>query len=332
MTAFVPQKAPQPQGRGFFTAIRQGFALVAARARHVRIRYDRLGDYARLLPDAPPRNVFDMKHHYISNDAEALAAYVLTLDAVNFGSGYEADLVREGWKMIDHSIYFTLASCLKHHFATQGPFEAQALAQITPEDCAGLFALPSGNAGREFSGLLSESLREMGAMIARDCNGRFLDFVEAANGSAETLAANLARLPHFQDVHLYDGLTVPFYKRAQITAADLHLAFGHLGRALFSDIGDVTMFPDNGVPHVLHVAGILGYSGDLSARIARGDEIPSGSAEEVEIRACVGLVVENIAALKNMRAMDIDHILWHRSVENALYRTLPTHRTRSSFY
>ena len=137
---------------------------------------------------------------------------------------------------------------------------------------------------------------------------------------------------HFNDAHRYRGRMVAFYKRAQITAADLHLAFGKKGRELFVDIDQLTMFPDNGVAHVFHTDGILEYTPALAARIAAGDEIPSGSEEEVEIRACALHAVELIAAHKGMKAMDIDHILWHRSVEDKRYRELFSHRTLSRFY
>ena len=53
---------------------------------------------------------------------------------------------------------------------------------------------------------------------------------------------------------------MPFLKRAQIAAADLCRA----GVAEFADLGELTMFADNLVPHVLRLDGILVRSASWS--------------------------------------------------------------------
>src|SRR5687768_354555 len=86
-------------GKGrLFDAIREGFAFVAERARHVRIRYDRIPAYADALPGYPPFNVLDAQRHFTGGE-EDTAAYILTLDAVNFGSGFAPAMAEEGWEM-----------------------------------------------------------------------------------------------------------------------------------------------------------------------------------------------------------------------------------------
>lgn len=313
-----------------FDAIREGFAAVAAAADHVKIRHDRLDTYAASLPSAPPQNLFDTEYHFIGDD-EATASYVLALDAINFGSGYKPLMAKEGWGLVNGSIYFTVATRLKTEYEANGALTAASMAAITADDCRRIFALPRAKYCDEFAALCAASLRELGAMVAQNHTG-FYDFVTAQKGSAAALVRTLSALPHFHDVHDYKGRAVPILKRAQIAAADLHLAFGHKGRTLFNDIAGVTMFADNAVPHVLRLDGILEYAPALAAKIAGGTYLPAGSAEETEIRACAGHAVELIAARKGLRAMDIDHILWHRSAENPHYRNSPTHRTLTPFY
>ena len=307
-----------------FQSVRNGFAAVAAQADHVKIRYDRIKAYADSLPSVPPANVFDETHHYLGSE-EDTAAYVLALDAINFGSGYKPLMVKEGWSLIDGSIYFTVSTRLKNEFERAAPWSAARMAALTDEDCRRVLELPRRRYSDEFAGLCRTALNELGAAV----DGRFMDYVP---GTAAGLTEKLASLPHFKDVHEYKGLSVPILKRAQIAAADLHLAFGKMGRDLFPDAGRVTMFADNAVPHVLRTDGILEYTPALAARIAAGEYLASGSAEEVEIRACAGYAVELIAARKGLRALNIDHILWHRSAENADYRKSPTHRTLTPFY
>jgi hypothetical protein len=49
--------------------------------------------------------------------------------------------------------------------------------------------------------------------------------VEAANGSAVALANLLAGWEAFADVSSYEGHSVPFFKRAQIAAAERRIAY-----------------------------------------------------------------------------------------------------------
>src|SRR5437763_14672 len=81
----------------------------------------------------------------------------------------------------------------------------------------------------------------------------------SADGSAVALATHLGRRRCFADTSRYDGLTLPFLKRAQIAAADLARA----GVSEFGDLEELTMFADNLVPHVLRLDAILEFDPDL---------------------------------------------------------------------
>jgi hypothetical protein len=326
-------KIKSTEEKTLFTKLRDGFEYVAENANHVTINYDRLNDYIAALPDIKPANIWDADHHYMG-DKEGTAAYVLILDAINFGSGYKPLMAQEGWDLIDGSIYFTVSTLLKNEFVANGPMTAEMLADISPKKCADILKLDLEQTySFDFIRLCTLSLRELGQTILRDHAGSFWNFVNAAGGSSEAMVEQLTQLCHFQDEHDYHGQTVRFYKRAQIIVADLQLAFAQMGHNIFNDVEKLTMFPDNGVPHVLNADGILAYNDDLQSRVNNGTEIKSGSDEEIEIRACAAHVVELIAAKKNMSAMDVDHILWHKSVEDEKYtkETIP-HRTLSSFY
>ncbi len=121
-----------------------------------------------------------------------------------------------------------------------------------------------------------------------------------------------------------------------MTVADLALAFGGRGPGCFEDLDRLTIFADNLVPHVLRVDGVLRYDDDLLARINRGELIPAGSAEEVEIRACalhaVELLVKELCQKgHDATAVQLDYILWNRGRDRT-YKSRPRHRTRTVYY
>jgi len=315
-----------------FDNVLAGFAEVAAIARHVKIREDIIEQYVSSLPVELLKDVLDAEHHF-TGDAESTASYILMLDSINFGSGYKPHLLAEGAQLINKSIYLTLSTRLKIYFEQEGMMGPQALQAITGKNCADIFGLDIEKPySSEFSNMCSGNLRELGQNIADNYNGSFMSFVDAAEGSAGKMIHNLIKMDNFKDVHEYRGMTIAFYKRAQIAAVDMHLAFKSLGYDLFDDLGLVTMFADNGIPHVLRMDGILEYSASLAGNIDNGEEIVSGSEEEIEIRACAGHAVELMSKVSRLTAVNIDHILWHRSVSNSYYRDAPTHRTLSHYY
>ncbi len=318
---------------GVLDQVRAACAAVAARARDVRVATAAIPAYAAALPVAEAITPAPDPDYFYLGEAETALAYVLTLDSINFGSGYFPYLR----KLPGRSGARTIAAHLRAHFATRGPFTAAELATLTAADCTRLFGQePDGGPVYELMALFARALNDLGRFLLEGYSGRFAGPVEEAAGSAERLVEILARMPFYRDVASYDGLEVPFYKRAQLTAADLALVLGGRGPGTFQDLDKLTIFADNLVPHVLRCDGVLRYGPALAARIEAEEPIPAGSPEEVEIRACAVHAVELIVAeLRRagcaVSSMHLDYLLWNRGQQPA-YKARPRHRTRTVWY
>ena len=320
-----------------FEQIRAQCAWVAEQAVHVRLCEDRIPAFAATLARAsvtPPE--IDRIHHYVEPtlDPAGTAAYFLTLDAVNFGSGYFPFLR----KRPGCSGYFTVAGALTARVRAQGPLSAETLAACRPEDCAGIFEqdldVPEM---AELMSLFAQAFRDLGQDLIVHYRGDVLALIEDAEHSAARLVGILDRQPFFHDVAKYCDVDVPLYKRAQIAASDLALAFNGQGPGAFADLDRLTIFADNLVPHVLRVEGILAYEPTLLKRIESGERLPSGSPEEVELRACAVHAVERIAvALRSqgrpVTARDLDLILWNHGQDPAIKGAGARHRTHCVYY
>ena len=265
-----------------FEEIRDGCRQVAEKATRLRLDQARLADYARDFPVAEVgAATLDPATHYLGHGKDTLT-FVLALDAINFGSGYFPH-VR---KRPGHSGYFTMAAGLNDWFQAEGAPSAARLAKLTQADCARIFGQDLGSpAAAELMGLFAKALNDLGALLLARFGGDAAALVESAGHKAEKLVAILRIMPFFDDVEIWHGHKVPFMKRAQLTAADLGLAFERDGWGRFDDLDQLTIFADNLVPHVLRVDGILDYDPDLAAHIDRGDPLEVGSVEEIEIRA-----------------------------------------------
>ena len=319
--------------RDLFDRIRSGCRSVAERAQHVHIRTDRIGPYAASLPiEASGRSPLDTDRHYLGTEAETVAYFVI-LAAINFGSGYFPYLL----KRPGMSGYFTIASSLADRFRGGGPVEAEPLRATAPETCARWFSQDLNSLPvRELMGLYARSLNDLGEQVVTQFDGRFERLIGAADHSAARLVAILSAQPFFRDEVPYRGLSVPFYKRAQLLASDLALAFDGGGPGRFDDLDRLTLFADNLVPHVLRKDGLLEYSASLAAAIEHGELLRAGSEEETEIRACAVDCVERIGDAvarsgRHVTSRDLDQLLWHRG-QGAEYKAADRHRTRTVFY
>lgn len=316
-----------------FDEIRSACRRVAESASSVRIDEERLRNYADDLRLHPvPEPTLDRIHHYVG-DERTTVAYFVTLDAVNFGSGYFPHLQ----KRPGMSGYFTIASSLADRFRREGPIDPPELALIGPAACASLFGQDATSEPvAELMELFARALNDLGEDVIERFDGQFCGLVDAAGGSAARMVALLSAQAFFRDVSTYRGQQVPFYKRAQILASDLALALHAFGLGRFDDLERLTLFADNLVPHVLRIDGVLAYEPSLLDRIERGEMIPAGSEEEVEIRACALHAVERL--VDHLRSLgvdvaprDLDNHLWVRG-QDLKYKASPRHRTRTVCY
>jgi Queuosine salvage protein len=304
--------------------VRAGCAWVAARAAHVAIDDRAVRSYAAALRSSVPpleeEHAPDPAEGLAAEDRELRAAFVICLDAVNFGSGWWPTIRKRRGR----SGYQTIAAALRERFQADGGWAARALAEITAADIAGALGQDPEHA---LMSLYAESLRDLAAHVAAQHSGSFAALADSACGSAPSFADLLAGWPCFADESPYDGRTVPFFKRAQIAAADVHAA----GIASLRDRDRLTAFADNLVPHVLRVDGVLRLDPALAATIDAGRLIEHGSPEEVELRACAVHAIELLAAELDWWPMRIDSVLWHRG-QGARYKSRRRPRSRTSAY
>jgi len=309
-------------------AVRASCASVAREAELVEIIEERIHAYAAELAAAPPPATDDPARRP-HGDAEATCAYVLALDAVNFGSGWFPVLR----KQTDTPGYFAIAGALE----TAGPITADWLAAAEPDAIAALLGQDGNAAATPFVAEVAGALADLGGLLLARYGGSAAAFVESAEHSAARLVTALLAMPRFRDVADYRGERVWFLKRAQITAADLTAALGDHPLGRFDDLDALTLFADNLLPHVLRTDGVLRYRPALAAIVDGRHELAAGSAAEVEVRAATvhagELLQQAVAAHvgRPVNAAELDWWLWARG-QDARYRQTPRHRTRTVYY
>jgi len=289
---------------GLCDDVRAACTAIAKSSRHVTVDLTALD---RVEPGPKPK--LDPEKHYLDGSVEDVAMFTLTLDSINFGSGWFPTLR----KRPGCSGYNTIAWALTDRFRAHGPWTSRDLRAM---DTTTVAAVLGQEPDHELMMLYAEALRELGGFLGDQLA---LDVIAAARGSAERLAEQLAAgMPLYSDPG--------FYKRAQIVPADLALA----GIAEFDDLDRLTIFADNLVPHVLRIDGVLIYEPELAAHIDAEVLLAPGE-QECEIRACAVHACEQIAARRGVPPRTLDNWLWNRG-QQPRYKAVPRHRTRTTAY
>ncbi len=292
--------------------VRTHAARVVAGARAVRIDSGHL-DALAWVADAPAPSL-DPERHFLEGSEAAVAAYLLTAAALNFGSGWFPTLAKRrlpDGRTVSGS--WTVAWALTDRFRAHGPWTNAELRAMRTTEVA---VVLGQRADHELMALYAQALRELGRFLGdRDA----LALVREARGSAAALASTLAR-----------GMALwadpGFAKRAQLLPHDLALA----GLATWRDHDALTVFADNLVPHVLRCDGVLVYDELLAAHVDAGALLPPGPWEQ-EIRASAVHACAMLAPRLGLSEPALDTLLWNRGQEPD-YKARPRHRCRTVSY
>lgn len=315
--------------------VREAARRVTAEAQHVRIEEAPLAALAEKLKDEP-LPTWDGELHFFDG-AERSVMYALLLDAVNFcfwpSPDYEVEYRGKSYGKEDG--YCALAVALKRAFEEGVPLsEPERLAALSESDFRHVLR------GNGEIALLDRRLahaRDLGATLVHHYGGDIRRLMDRAGGEAAGLVDELAaHFACYADSRDWHGERVPVLKRAQIVTSDLVGSFAGSGYGALAGADRLTCFADYKLPQLFRSYGIFDYDDGLDRRIRALEEIPEGSAEEVEIRMCTIETVERLAARigalgRIIAPRELDWLLWNESVKPGLL-TEPHHRTVTSSY
>jgi len=230
-------------------------------------------------------------------------------------------------------------ACLKRAMDDGVPvLDGKFLAKITRPQMEKVFA------GNMEMPMLEEKLallREVGAVLAAKYDGRYYNFIRSCPprlyGNGKGLVERLAaEFPRYNDVSMYDGHEIKFYKLTQLGFWQIYSGLKDTGAFKLEDPQKMTAFADYIVPVALRVMGITSYSPALEKAINTFEMIPRDSPQEIEIRAhclyATALLADEINKLRpegeQVIIPQIDARLWTHYHTT----TWPHHLTKTIMY
>lgn len=139
-------------------------------------------------------------------------------------------------------------------------------------------------------------------------------------------------LNYFDDTATYNGKNVLFYKRAQLLASDI-LHAREIKEKAKVDYTHLVGCADYKIPQVMRCYEMLEFDDNLAKKVDSKIRLPSGSPEEIEIRANTLMVIDYIYEKtgKAYPRMSINDSIWLLG-QDKTKMTKPYHRTLTSHY
>jgi len=328
---------PRPLG----SPVTESLRPVVENSRDVRTHYDRIVEIAGWMAyeELPMPNL--AVPYGLEKTPDVAMDFVMvgnTIDTAftDFNTHVKFQTEYAGAHLSDSEALF---GCLKRALDDGIPvLDGRFLAKITRRDMEKIFA---GNMELPMLEEKAALLREAGEVLAARYGGRFYNFVRSCplrlydrgKGLIERL---VAEFPRYNDVSLYDGHEVKFYKLAQLGFWQIYSGLSAAGAFRLEDPQKMTAFADYIVPVALRLMGMTSYSPELEQAINTYQLIPPDSRQEIEIRAhclyATALLADEINKLRPKEQQviipQIDARLWTH------YHTTswPHHLTRTIMY
>ncbi len=283
--------------------------------RHINLLYDQLpaaiesidlSSYALSSSINPDRSGVPSDCRYL---------FVLLCCALDFGSKYQHSELRSRSGSLTKTIQYKLAPLFK---GMREKDICEKLYEINACDFAGLFiekeALYKDDSnGLRLIELMEDRKKALNEVInfLHQFEYKTLNLIEATNFDCLRLASLLSSVSNFSDVDQYQGKTIFFFKKAQLTSAMLAAAGAPIGgREYLSGLAD------NGVPATLLNLKVMMVDDRTEREINERRLLPVGGGVGTEIRIATICAVDALTKLANKRnltlcSLDIDKALWN---------------------
>lgn len=156
-----------------------------------------------------------------------------------------------------------------------------------------------------------------------------------SNNDIELLNNIINNFSNFNDISIYKGEKVYFFKRAILLVGDLIENVKSIKEKVKND-SNMLGCADYKIPQVLRHLGILEYNEELAQIVDSKQQLKHDSEMEIEVRANMLYALELIKNKLHQKGIEmnstqIDNILWLLS-KNKEFKAKPYHLTRTIYY
>jgi len=304
--------------------------FVSKNSKHVKINHDKVDEIAESLDVTNNKHWLEIFPFGILDfDVESIVNFLLVYHSIGFSFwGTPKWTIKTENEEFDGSfaMMYRLTNELKDN---KDFFSASYLKDMPFEKIKNLL---EGNVEIPLLKERHNNLINIGRVIEQNMKGNFYNFVKDVYSDIELfniIVNNFSEV--FNDIAIYNGKEIPFYKLAQLLVSDI-LHARKLKEKVEVDYSNLVGCADYKVPQVLRSLEVLEYNKELSDLIDNKKEIESGSDYEIEIRANMIVAVNEInKRVKNTCPIEVNDLIWLKGQEKN-GNIKPYHLTRTRFY
>jgi hypothetical protein len=175
-------------------------------------------------------------------------------------------------------------------------------------------------------------ITSMARIVNAKMNGNFYKYIKGITADNDLFQILISNFTNLQDTRLYNNQIIPFYKLGQyMTSNMLHIM--KIKNNSEVDTSHLVGCADYKIPQVLRNLSILKYNDTLSKTVDSKIEIQENEPQEVEIRASMIVVIDEIWKRVNgtVDRIDINNFIWLKG-QTKSKDAKPYHLTRTSTY
>ena len=175
-------------------------------------------------------------------------------------------------------------------------------------------------------------IKSVNKVVNERFGGDFYNDIYNLTNDEELFKFIIDNFEDFKDVRTYQGKIIYFYKLAQLLTSDI-LHIREKKENIKVDYSHLVGCSDYKIPQGLRALNLVEYNKELAYIVDNKIEIKENSTYEVEIRATVIYVIDEIKKLLNnkINAIELNDYIWLMSKNRELPKR-PYHLTRTTNY
>lgn len=175
-------------------------------------------------------------------------------------------------------------------------------------------------------------IKNVNKVVNETFSGDFYNAIYNLTNDEELFKFIIDNFEDFKDIRTYEGKKIYFYKLAQLLTSDI-LHIREKKENIKVDYSHLVGCSDYKIPQGLRALNLVKYNEELANIVDNKIEIKENSKYEVEIRATVIYVIDEIKRLLNnkVNAIELNDYIWLMSKNKELPKR-PYHLTRTTNY
>lgn len=307
-----------------FNEIIESNKYVIENAKYIQINKDEIKKFANGIQEVNIKNwLYNSPYNLLDENVETIITFLLYFEAIDFsfwGSPKWQIETSNGKEDGSMALMYAMLRYIR---------ENKTFDNLTKENFKEYL---KGNVEIPLFEERFKIIKNVNKVVNERFGGDFYNAIYNLTNDEELFKFIIDNFEDFKDIRTYEGKTIYFYKLAQLLTSDI-LHIREKKENIKVDYSHLVGCSDYKIPQGLQALNLVKYNEELANIVDNKIEIKENSKYEVEIRATVIYVIDEIKRLLNnkVNAIELNDYIWLMSKNKELPKR-PYHLTRTTNY